>query len=160
MATAVHAASKRQQVEWLALEDAVKRADHQTFACLVRAMDWSVYRPNDLTCAIDMALQLDMVPLARELAQQGSRLFPEESHIQQAAAVLSPPVAMATPSPRRLPLAASQTWLKAHASQYKGQWVAVCDGTLLGTAPTLPELYNQLKLEGKMMHTVIVKVLP
>jgi hypothetical protein len=39
-----------------------------------------------------------------------------------------------------LSLDASQTWLKEHAAQYKGQWIAVQEGTLLGAAPTLQDL--------------------
>jgi hypothetical protein len=130
------------------------------FDFLSRAIDWSHHRPSDLMRAIDLALRLDMVPLARELAQQGSKLFPADTRVQQATAVLSPPVVRATRPEQGLLLEASQRWLKEHASRYKGQWIAVGDGTLLGAAPTLQELYKQLGPEGKMAHTVIVKVLP
>jgi len=133
-----------QRPECIALEDAAARADRQTFALLVRALDWSALCPADLTRAIDLALSLDLVPLARELVQQGSRVFPDDTRLQQMTAVLAPPVAIETRPAQGLSLDASQTWLKEHAAQYKGQWIAVQEGTLLGAAPTLKDLYVQI----------------
>jgi len=99
-----------------------------------------------------------MVSLARELAQQGSKVFPEDKRLQQALAVLLPPAVIRMRPAQGSYLEASQKWLKEHASQYKGQWVAVRSGTLLGSAPTLQELYQQIGPHGKTALTVIVKV--
>jgi hypothetical protein len=107
-----------------------------------------------------LALSLDLVPLARELVQQGSRVFPDDTRLQQVTAVLAPPVAIETRPAQGLSLDASQTWLKEHASQYKGQWIAVQEGTLLGAAPTLKDLYVQIGPGGKTAPTVVVKVSP
>jgi len=141
-----------------ALEKAAQSADHRTFDLLVRAIDWSVLRPADLARTLDLALALDMVSLARELAQQGSKVFPEDKRLQQALAVLLPPAVIRMRPAQGSYLEASQKWLKEHASQYKGQWVAVRSGTLLGSAPTLQELYQQIGPHGKTALTVIVKV--
>jgi hypothetical protein len=142
------------------LEQAAEQEDCQAFALLATTIDWSIYRAIDLTRAIDLALALDMVSLARELAHQGSRIFPEDKSLQQAMAVLAPPVVRGTRPAQSLHLTAAQSWFKEHASQYTGQWVAVCGGTLLGSAPTLQELHERLGAEGQTASTIVVKVLP
>src|SRR5712691_9575805 len=78
------------------LEQAVEQADRQTFALLATTIDWSLHGATDLTRAIDLALALDMVSLARELAHQGGKIFPEDKRLQQAMAVLAPPVVRGT----------------------------------------------------------------
>jgi hypothetical protein len=140
------------------LEKAAQSADHQTFDLVVRSIDWSRLGATELARAIDLALALDMTPLARELADQGSKTFPGDTRLQQALAVLSPVVVSSRRPAQGLPLEASQKWLKEHAAQYKGQWVAVRGSTLLGSAPTLRELYQRIGLHEHTAHTVIVKV--
>jgi hypothetical protein len=142
------------------LERVAEQTDRQAFALLATAIDWSTHGANALTRAIDLALALDMVSLARELAQQGSRIFPEDKRLQQAMAVLALPTVRGTRPAQSLHLTASQRWFKEHASHYTGQWVAVRGGTLLGSAATLQELHERIGVEGQTASTIVVKVLP
>jgi len=142
------------------LEQAAAQTDRQAFALLATTIDWSAHCATDLTRAIDLALALDMVSLARELAHQGSKIFPEDKRLQQAMAVLAPPVVRGTRPAQSLHLTASQRWFQEHAAQYTGQWVAVRAGTLLGSAPTLQELHERIGAEGQTASTIVVKVLP
>ena len=149
-----------QPSELHALEQAATQADRQAFALLATTIDWSLHCATDLTRAIDLALALDMVSLARELAHQGGRLFPEDKRLQQAMAVLASPVGRGTRPAQPLHLTAAQSWFKEHASQYTGQWVVVRGDTLLGSAPTLQELHERIGAEGQNASTIVVKVLP
>jgi hypothetical protein len=142
------------------LEQAATQADRQVFALLATTIDWSLHGANDLTRAIDLALALDMISLARELAQQGRKIFPQDKRLQQALAVLAPPVVRGIRPAQSLLLTASQRWLQEHASRYTGQWVAVRHGTLLGSAPTLQELHERIGAEGQTASTIVVKILP
>jgi len=142
-----------------ALQKAVENKDRRTFAYLARAIPWQSHQAGDLLQVIDWALALDAVEIARELAQHGRRLFPDHERLRQVAAVLAPPVLLGTRPSQPTGLDASQQWLKEHASQHKGQWVAVRSGTFLGSAPTLRELYERLGPEGKTAQTIVVKVL-
>ena len=88
-----------------------------------------------LTRAIDLALALDMVSLARELAHQGNRIFPEDRRLQQAMAVLAPPVVRGTRPAQSLHLTASQRWLKEpritiHRGSGSRYAVALCSAQL------------------------------
>jgi hypothetical protein len=143
----------------LELEKASGNADPQAFAFLTRTIDWSTHGAAELTRAIDLALALDMVPLARDLAQQGNRLFPEDQRVQQAMTVLAPPIVVGTYPAQETNLEASQQWIEEQASQYKGQWIAVQNGLLLGSAPTLQALHRQIGPEGQTSQTIVVKVL-
>jgi hypothetical protein len=146
--------------ELYSLEQAAAQTDRQAVALLATTIDWSTHGATDLTRAIDLALALDMVSLARELAHQGSRIFPEDKRLQQAMAVLAPPVVRGTRPAQPLHLTAAQRWFKEHASHYTGQWVAVRGGTLLGSASTLQELHERIGAEGQTASTIVVKVLP
>lgn len=141
------------------LEKAFETADHRAFALLTRTIDWSTHGAADLTRAIDLALALDMVRLARDLARQGSRLFPEDQRVQQAMMVLAPPVVVSTYPTQETNLETSQQWLEAHASQYQGQWIAVQHGMLLGAAPTRQALHRQIGPAGQTSQILVVKVL-
>jgi len=146
-------------LDFVALQRAAESQDPRTFTQLARAMKWRNRGPNDLTRTIDLALTMDMVPLARQLAEHGRKLFPNDERLRQLSAVLAPPVVLETRPSQPKDFEASQQWLREHASQFQGQWVAVRGGTLLGCAPTLKELYEQIGPEGKSRNTVIVKVL-
>ncbi len=110
------------------------------FVALVEAIDWSTREPDELTAAIDLALQEEMPSLAMRLARLGARVFPHHERIQRAARVLAPPLARSTQLPPAEGLEASRKWLREHADEYHGQWVAVREGQLMGAAPTLDEL--------------------
>ncbi len=49
-------------------------------------------------------------------------------------------------------------WLEKHASEYKGQWVAVKDGILLGNHKNPTELRHILKNIGKLKNTLLIKI--
>jgi len=87
-----------------------------------------------------------------------SVIFSEKA-FQQAAVVLAPPQILGTHPAKPTSLSASQEWLKNNATQYKGKWVAVGNGKLLGAATSLKELQKQTTTLGQNPGTIIVKVL-
>ncbi len=139
------------------LEESAHAGDRRTFVALVKAIDWSTRQPDELATAIDLALSLEMASLAIELAQLGGRLFPNHERIQRAAQVLAPPVARVTRLPRAKGLDASMAWFDEHASQYRGQWVAVREGQLLGTAESLEELETVIGQGEEAISTIVVR---
>jgi hypothetical protein len=149
-----------QPPELRTLEQAAEQTDCQAFALLAKAIDWSSHCATNLTRAIDLALALDMVFLARELTHQGSKIFPEDKRLQQAMAVLAPPVVRGACPAQSLHLTATREWFKEHALHYTGQWVVVRGGTLLGSASTLQELHERMSIERQTPSTIVVKVLP
>jgi hypothetical protein len=155
-----HFLSEPELLELTELERAAESRDPQRFVQLVRAMKWGRRPAGELIRAIDLALAMDLVPLARHLIERGKRLFPNEQRFRQIAAVLAPPVILGARQSRLTGLKESQQWLREHASEYRNQWVAVKAGKFLGAAPTLKNLHERIGPEGKMPDTITVKVLP
>ncbi|MFN8459604.1 MAG: hypothetical protein U0401_33985 [Anaerolineae bacterium] len=141
------------------LEEFAQADERQQFAARVNTIDWSVYQPEQLMRAIDLALRLELSSLAIRLAQQGKQLFPNHEHIQQAAQVLAPPIGREVSRPYTQKLNASQSWLREHASEYRGRWVAVREGELVATAESLQELATVMGQDENTINTLISKVL-
>jgi hypothetical protein len=142
-----------------ALESAAQAVDRQAFIAQAEAIDWSAQMPDDLAHAIDLALHLELGTLAIALAQQGVRLFPDHERLQQAAHILAPPVIRTTPAAPVQGIEASRTWIRDHADTYRGQWVAVREGTLLGTASSLKGLLAALGPDQDRTNTIVTRVL-
>jgi hypothetical protein len=139
------------------LEAIVAEQMPRVFAALAETLDWSDRRPDELTVAIDLALQQEMPALAIRLAQLGGQLFPDHERIQRAARVLAPPNIQSTHLPPAEGLEASRRWLREHATEYHGQWVAVREGQLVGAAPTLDELEV---VRGEDIMSILVTKVP
>ena len=95
---------------------------------------------DDVLHAIADALASGKPGLARKLALDGTKQYPDSEELQTYARVLAPPTVthvgqLQTPSIR-----ASRQWLRAHWQDYIGQWVAVRDGQLLYASPSFDEL--------------------
>jgi hypothetical protein len=110
-------------------------------------VDWSVRSPDELIAAIDLALAEERPASATRLAELGRELFPHHERIGRAAQALAPGSARSTSLPSVEGLGDSRRWLREHAYAYRGQWVAVREGELVGVAPSLEELGTIVDLE-------------
>lgn len=145
----------------MAIAEAAASEDRNALSGLVKQVDWRNCRPEALTRVIHSCIFLDMVLLARELANEGRRLFPNDKKIEQLAIVLAPPKIIGTrpASASVIGLEASHRWFQNNSSQHKGQWIAIFNGELLGVAPTLKELYDKIGRDQKTLGTIVVKAL-
>jgi len=139
------------------LEEKAHAGDLRAFTALAEAINWAMRRPDELTAAIDLALRLDAVVLARDLAQVGSRVFPRDERVRQAAYVLRRPQPGVSHAPPAKGLDATLAWVWDHASEYRGKWIAVREGGLLGVATTLKDL--QALIAEDPISTFVHKVL-
>ena len=142
------------------MEESAHADDPGGFAAWADFVDWSTSTPDEFIRAIELALSLELATLARELAQEGKRRFPDHGRIKRADRVLAPPVVQIKPnmSPAE-GLDLSMTWLRKHASQYRGNWVAVRSGHLVATAGTLEGLEAIIGQAVDPESTVVTKVL-
>jgi hypothetical protein len=155
-----HPLPEEEFLELADLKRAAENHDPRSLAQGARAIQWWMRPSTELMQTIDLALSLDMLSLAKQLARCGQTLFPNEKRFQRLSAVLSPPVVLGPRQGQPMNLAAPQEWLRRHASEYRNQWVAVKGGHLLGVASTLKELHEKIGAEGKTLDAIIVKVLP
>lgn len=127
------------------LKQLIAAADHRAFMHQLEVQNWSDHHPDTLLAASTLALGLNLVTPALRLVQQGVEWFPNHPGIQAAARVLAPPriIEIGQRAPTQ-GVAASADWIDAHASDYRGQWVAVNQGQFLAAAPTLQALREQI----------------
>ena len=141
------------------LEAAVQADDRRAFLEQVEAVDWPAHTPDDLSHAIQLALSMNLVWPAHDLAEQGMRLFPDHEPLRRAMRVFEPPTVRMT---RGIPLKGikeAHDWLRAHANEYRGQWIAVNQGRLLGATGTLDELRPVIEQAEHPRSTIVTKVL-
>ncbi len=141
------------------LEALLNAQNRQAFTEIVEAIEWDTsFSPDMLSQVVSMALSLELVSFARRLAQQGYHLFPEHERLAYQSWVLEPPIVLSSPAARARELDKSVDWINKNATKYRGSWVAVHRGTLLGTAPTRLALHNQLTSAIDDPATLIYKV--
>ncbi len=141
------------------MERMASEPDPRAFLSLVEMVDWSTRRPEELTAAIDLALREERPTLATRLAQLARELFPHHERIARAARVLAPGSARSTYLPPAEGLRASRRWLREHADEYRGQWVAVRQGALVGAAPFLEQMEDLIDLEEEGANLLVTRVL-
>lgn len=75
--------------------------------------------------------------LARELVKELAVRWPEVEHIQHYARVLEPPVARVVPGLPSRSLDKDYAWIREHAREYPGRWLAVFEDRLIAADPDL-----------------------
>lgn len=75
------------------------------------------------------------VEQARALTRDLAARFPESEAAQRYARVLAPPVARSVPGIKAQPRDQERAWLREHAREYPGCWLAVLGDRLLAADP-------------------------
>jgi hypothetical protein len=114
------------------------------FVKLVEVADRLTARNTLLIQAVGLALSHDAVDAARQLAERGQTLYPDNSELQRIAHILAGAGAVTVEAERQSNQAAAMYWLRDQSQEYGGSWVALRGGELLGTASSRKTLVNQL----------------
>jgi hypothetical protein len=122
------------------LEAAAQAQDESGFVRAAKPIDWQSRQPDDLLRAIRLALEAGAHIAARDLSALGAGLFPHDVRLRQFAEILAPPRVIGTRPARDSGIRANRDWLKAHSDEYRGKWVGLHKGVLLGAADSLDEL--------------------
>lgn len=107
-------------------------------------MTWRNRPPADFVRAVHLALKAGAYLAACRISAEGAKHHPEDSEVQKQARVLAPPTVISGRIPPDPARKANRRWLEAHGNEYRGQWVAVRDGELLGAAKSPEELVEQV----------------
>jgi hypothetical protein len=103
--------------------------------------------------AVRAALADGAVATARATANAAAQDHPESESLRRLAEALSPPRLLAVRASEDRSLTADRDWLREHANEYSGQWLAVRDGKLAGRAPTLRELRERVGQDKGILFT-------
>jgi hypothetical protein len=138
------------------LEKAAASGSQQTFHSAISSIEWTT--PDQIILAIDLALELGDTTLATELSTIGRQQFPNDPALQRAAWALAPPTATIGDQPPVEGLTASIAWFEQHATKYRGHWVAVKRGKLIGTASSRRDLAPILDTYNSLTDVLIAQV--
>ena len=130
--------------EMAQLEAAAQAGDERAFVAAQRRINWQRRSPEDFIRAIQLALSSGAHLAARNLSASGAARFPDREDLQKYARVLAPPRVIRTKLPANPAVKANRDWLVNHSDAYHGQWVALRNGELVGSAKTLKVLSDQL----------------
>jgi hypothetical protein len=88
----------------------------------------------DLQCLRDL-LERDRVDEARQFVQELAQRWPESERVQHYAHVLAPPKVLPRPNIPPRSREREFKWLKEHASEFPGCWIAVHEDRLIAADP-------------------------
>lgn len=138
-----------------ALEIAAEVGNETAFLQAVSKVDWLQRSATDFVRAVRLALAAGAHLFARKLATQGARLYPDHLELRKMAHVLAPPRVVNVDVPASPSVRANQAWLRFHADEYRGQWVALREGTLLAIGATAREVWDHLESTDGVMLTKV-----
>ena len=116
------------------------------------AMDWSGQSPEILVRVIRLALQVGAHVAARQLAKLGHESYPDHAILEQLYSIFFSSLPGRW-SPARPDVAANMKWMKLHANEYRGQWIALKNGSLLGAARAFSDL---IAITGNVKNTGVL----
>lgn len=117
-----------------------------------KADEYVVHEAAD--CLGDLAriselMTLGEVEQARALVTEVSQKWPHSPRIQHWARVLAPPVARSVPVANHRSFAPERAWLRAHASEHAGCWLAVLGDQLIAADPDPRQVVARIRqIEG------------
>jgi len=133
-----------------ALQAAAEAKDELAFLTARKAIDWAARPAEDFVHAVQLALMAGAFVAARNLAAEGAERYSDHAELQKMAYILAPPKVTVVKGKTNTTWKADRAWLKTHWDAYRGHWVALRNGELLGAADSLDGLVDQVgEIRGK-----------
>lgn len=129
------------------LEEAVEAGDDNTFVIALRDLEGEELSAEEFVHLIKLALEAGAYLTARQLSSRGAEIYPSDPELPKYARVLAPPKILAsTPAtPESVKeMHDNRNWMKTNGASYRGKWVILRHGQLLGAGDSLAEAANDL----------------
>lgn len=142
-----HGRKRSAAAEMAALRAAATASDLYDVSPFVRAyeqIDWQKQTADHIAAAVQLALDIGAHSIAHELAPLGAARYPKHLELQKMAHILAPPKVTVVEIPPDITWQRDREWLDAYEDEYKGKWVALRSGQLLGVADSFNDLVTQV----------------
>lgn len=125
------------------LEAAAEAGDEYAFVSACHLLNEDDLSAADFVSLIRLALKAGAYGKARNIIFRGAQLHPSDAELQKYAYVFAPPKEIHR-APAHPHNKANNQWMREHAREYRGQWVALRNGELLGAFASRDELIAAL----------------
>lgn len=99
---------------------------------------------ESLHAGVKAAFKVGDLGTARAALELGRSWYPDATELQALARILRPPKVLGSAAPVLVSeSAASRQWLEQNAEAHHGDWVAIFNGELLGSGPSLDQVRDQ-----------------
>lgn len=133
--------SQKKEYDTIAqLEVAASIRNAPVFEKLLEGITRENRSASEINHVIDLALRMGAYTSARRISQMGQARYPQDDKIQKYYAILAEPVVTQRAVPFNPSIRANRDWLKAHRDEYRGKWIGLQNGNLLGSADSIDEL--------------------
>lgn len=135
-----------------ALGAAAEAQDEMAFLAAYHTVDWAKSDAAMFETAIHLAFAAGAHMAARLLATQGAKQHPDSDYLRRAAHVLAPPRVIARSLPAEDDTRANRAWMVANRGAFRGQWVALRNGELLGSGAKLKDLTTRFGIAPEILY--------
>lgn len=141
----IEVASRKQSPALTHLEVTANAGDESAFLVGLENIKWQGLTAPEFVKAIKLAFKAGAFTAARKIAHEGMRYHPDNADVQKYYNILNPVTrVVGMTSATRHNAGANRAWLKENAGKYRGQWLALRDGELLGVSPSLDTLTEEV----------------
>jgi hypothetical protein len=127
------------------LDEAANKGDEPTFLKCLEEIKWQDLTAADIVRVIKLAFRAGAFKAACYIASEGVKVHPDNVDVQKYARILSPTTRKEEATPTaNTDTRTNRQWLKEHAGEYQGQWIALRNGELLGASRSLNKLTDEV----------------
>lgn len=127
------------------LERLSKRGEIESFVRALHRVKWENRRVTDFARAIRLALNVSAPTAARHMFTLGQKYHAKSPQLSAYEKLFgkSPRASIRT-FPANNTLKANREWLKENRATYRGQWIALREGNLIGVGSSLDDLKSRV----------------
>jgi hypothetical protein len=137
------------------LELTASTRDARAFEKTLEAINWQDRLSSDFIRAIQLALRMGAYTGARRIADLGRKCYPNNEEIRKYAIITAPPTVTSQRVRFDPSIRANRDWLKTHGDEYRGKWLGLRSGELVGSADSVDGL---MELVGDDKDVLITRV--
>lgn len=137
------------------LERTVSEKEAHAFEKILDSIDWQSRPSADFLHTIHLALGIGAYTAVQRMLALGTKYHPDNEQIQKYAHVLAPPRVTnrkVSPDPT---IRANRDWLMAHGDNYRGKWICLRNGELLGSDDSFDGLIARIGDAKDILITMV-----
>jgi hypothetical protein len=134
-------------LDFAVIQEAAHRRDLRSFIAATQGINWGKRSVDELSETIEHALSLGAFVIAHRLAVEGAEQHADNPLVNRLARMLAPAKIVRENLPADPTVLQNHEWLKKHASECRGRWIALENGKLLYSGDSITEITT--KLDGR-----------